>query len=93
MAKRYVTLGNVTKSKDGKSRYIKVNINPKDGAVTLKNGDYINLNDFEGQIAQAQAAVADGNPNAEARLEATMKRIEKDKEFGAFAQATLSSEE
>lgn len=90
MAYKRIVLGNVSKAKEGNSRYLKVNMNPKVAKeVTLKNGDYINIESFEELLANAQQAVEDGKLGPDV-LESIRTRIEKDRSFGAFAQAVLS---
>ena len=71
MAKRR-EIGSVVKGKDGKPDYIKINSD-----VTLKKGQYVNLESPKQQIESLQAAVESGKLTAEygekllARLEAT----------------------
>lgn len=93
MAKKYVTVGNVTVSQKDKSRYIKVNLNPADGKeIVLRSGDYINMRSFEEELSRLEGLVADSRMKPET-LEKIRERFEKDKTFGAFALAVVSQEE
>lgn len=94
MALKRIVLGNLAKRKDNpNSRYLKVNLNPRDGTeVTLKHGEYINIESNEDRLAGLPEAVEKGRLSPET-ADKIRAQIEKDKNFGVFAQAYVLREE
>lgn len=93
MAKKRIDIGNLAKSRDGNSRFLKVNLNPKVAeSVTLKSGDYINLENLDAQLASLDEALSAGKLSPE--FVASKKvQIEKDKTYGVIARAYITREE
>lgn len=92
--KRRVVLGNVVNSREGNGKYIKVNLNPnKDGkSVTIKSGQYINIEPLQAKLDGLPEAVESGRLSEEL-AEKIQERIEKDMSFGAIAEAYIVVEE
>lgn len=94
MALKRIVIGNLAKKKDNpNSRYLKVNLNPKDGtSVTLNHGEYINIESNEERLAALPEAVEKGRLSPET-AEKIRAQIEKDAGFGVFAQAYVLREQ
>ena len=83
MAKKKVTIGDIVKSKDGKSKYIKVFAD----SVTLTKGMYINVESKAEQLASLQKALDEGKIGQDT-FDKQAERLEKIPDF-VVAQASV----
>lgn len=82
MAKSRKTIGSIVKGRDGKPDYIKVNVD-----VVLKQGQFLNLESQQYQLASLDKAVADGKIK-EDTAEQVRERINKLPAFVRFEITT-----
>jgi hypothetical protein len=78
MAYKRTVIGSIVKGKDGKPDYIKMSAD-----VTLKQGDFLNLESKASQLKGLEAAVANGKLSGEI-AETIKERLEKIPEFVRF---------
>lgn len=93
MASKRIVLGSICKREKDGSKYLKVNLNPNSGlsAVTLRNGDFVNIETNDEQLSGAQQACADGKISEEV-LAKIQKRLADQPDF-VIAQAVLTRKE
>ena len=72
------TIGSVNKAKEGNSRYIKISED-----ITLKKGQYVNLESPSDQIAGLQQAMQEGKLSEDYALK-QIERLRKTPDFVSF---------
>lgn len=83
------TVGSVLKSKDGKSKYIKINLGKDGGSVTLNHGDILSVESKAEQLSSLSGAVSSGKLSSEL-ADKIAERINKIPDF-VVAEVILSS--
>ena len=86
MAYKRMVIGSIVKGKDGKPDYIKMS---KD--VSLKQGDFLNLESKSSQLKSLEAAIADGKLTGEIG-ESIKDRLEKIPDFVRFEIVKVSKD-